>query len=105
VADPGWIAHRIARPKRLARPAEYSSRAVVDGPEANGKVVGDGRSAVAKVDYVPAGKYGKAALDKLGVWPDIVNKVPQAENVRAALLLVSRRRGVRRHRLSDRCRG
>jgi molybdate transport system substrate-binding protein len=54
------------------------------------KVVGDGRLAMANVDAVPAGKYGKAALEKLGVWGSVSGKVAQAENVRAALLLVSR---------------
>ncbi len=39
---------------------------------------------------VPAGKYGKAALEKLGVWNAVSNKLAQAESVRAALLLVSR---------------
>jgi molybdate transport system substrate-binding protein len=54
------------------------------------KVLGDGRLAMANVDSVPAGKYGKAALEKLGVWGSVADKVAQAENVRAALLLVSR---------------
>jgi molybdate transport system substrate-binding protein len=54
------------------------------------KVLGDGRLAMANVDAVPAGKYGKAALEKLGVWAGVSSKVAQAENVRAALLLVSR---------------
>ena len=39
---------------------------------------------------VPAGKYGKAALEKLGVWDGVKDKIAQAENVRAALSLVSR---------------
>jgi molybdate transport system substrate-binding protein len=52
--------------------------------------LGDGRLAMANVDAVPAGKYGKTALDKLGVWSSISDRVAQAENVRAALLLVSR---------------
>jgi molybdate transport system substrate-binding protein len=54
------------------------------------KVLGDGRLAMANVDTVPAGKYGKAALGKLGVWASVSDKLAQAENVRAALLLVSR---------------
>lgn len=54
------------------------------------RLLGDGRLAMANVDAVPAGKYGKAALEKLGVWVGISGKVAQAENVRAALLLVSR---------------
>lgn len=54
------------------------------------KVIGDGRLAMANVDAVPAGKYGKAALEKLGVWASVSGRIAQAENVRAALLLVSR---------------
>ncbi len=54
------------------------------------KVLGDGRLAMGNVDSVPAGKYGKAALEKLGVWSSVSNKLAQAESVRAALLLVSR---------------
>ena len=41
------------------------------------------------VKAVPAGKYGKAALESLGVWASVEGKVAQAENVRAALKLVS----------------
>ncbi len=52
--------------------------------------LGDGRLAMGNVDSVPAGKYGKAALEKLGAWDKVKDKVAQADNVRAALLLVSR---------------
>ena len=48
------------------------------------------RLAMANVDAVPAGKYGKAALEKLGAWDGVKDKIAQADNVRAALLLVSR---------------
>ncbi|WP_112662608.1 molybdate ABC transporter substrate-binding protein [Microvirga flavescens] len=54
------------------------------------KALGDGRLAMGNVDAVPAGKYGKAALEKLGAWDGVKDKVAQAESVRAALLLVSR---------------
>jgi molybdate transport system substrate-binding protein len=54
------------------------------------RILGDGRLSMANVDSVPAGKYGKAALEKLGVWASVSGKIAQAENVRAALLLVSR---------------
>jgi molybdate transport system substrate-binding protein len=50
----------------------------------------DGRLAMASVDSVPAGKYGKAALTSLGVWDAVSPRVAQAENVRAALALVAR---------------
>ena len=55
-----------------------------------GPILGDGRLAMANTASVPAGKYGKAALEKLGIWNDVAGKVAQADNVRAALLLVSR---------------
>ena len=41
-------------------------------------------------DILPGGIYGKEALTKLGVWPAVEPKLAQAENVRAALLLVAR---------------
>jgi len=49
-----------------------------------------GRLAMGNVDAVPAGKYGKASLEKLGAWDSVKDRVAQAENVRAALLLVAR---------------
>jgi molybdate transport system substrate-binding protein len=52
-------------------------------------LLGDGRLAMANVQSVPAGKYGKEALEKLGVWTSVKGRVAQAENVRAALALVS----------------
>ncbi len=40
---------------------------------------------------MPAGKYAKAALEYLGIWPSVADRLAQAENVRAALALVSRK--------------
>ena len=51
----------------------------------------DGRLAIADVRSVPAGKYGRAALEHLGAWPSVAGRLAQTENVRAALLLVARR--------------
>jgi molybdate transport system substrate-binding protein len=53
-------------------------------------LLGGEKLAMGAVDSVPAGKYGKAALEKLGVWSSVENNVAGAENARAALLLVSR---------------
>jgi molybdate transport system substrate-binding protein len=50
----------------------------------------DGKLAMASVDAVPAGKYGKAALSYLGVWDAVAPRVAQAENVRAALAFVAK---------------
>ena len=49
-----------------------------------------GRLAMGNADAVPAGKYGKAALEKLGIWDSVKDKIAPAESVRAALLFVSR---------------
>jgi molybdate transport system substrate-binding protein len=54
------------------------------------KVIGDGRLAMANVESVPAGRYGKASLERLGVWASVAGRLAQADNVRGALLLVSR---------------
>ncbi len=54
------------------------------------RALGNGRLAMANPDAVPAGKYGKAALTALGVWPSVAGKVARGDNVRAALALVER---------------
>jgi molybdate transport system substrate-binding protein len=54
------------------------------------EALGNGRLAIADPSGVPAGKYGKAALEALGVWSSLADKLAPAENVRATLLLVSR---------------
>lgn len=53
-------------------------------------ILGSNRLAMGHVNAVPAGKYGKAALEHLGAWAGVKDRVAQTENVRAALLLVSR---------------
>lgn len=53
-------------------------------------LLGDGRLAMADPRAVPAGRYGKAALTALGVWPAVAGRIAAAENVRAALVLVAR---------------
>lgn len=51
--------------------------------------LGEGRLAMALVASVPAGQYGKAGLETLGLWDSVADRVAQADNVRAALALVS----------------
>ena len=52
--------------------------------------IGTGKLAVCTIDSCPAGIYAKQALEKLAVWPSVQPKLAQGDNVRAALLLVSR---------------
>jgi len=49
-----------------------------------------GRLAMGDPQSVPAGKYGQAALEKLGLWAGVEPHLARAESVRAALALVSR---------------
>ncbi len=103
-ADLDWMDYLDQR--KLIRPGSrvnlLSNRLALIAP-ADSKVVlaiapkfplaaalGDGRLAMADPDSVPAGKYGKAALEALGVWHEVAPKVARAENVRAALALVAR---------------
>jgi molybdate transport system substrate-binding protein len=58
------------------------------------KLAGDGRIATGDVQSVPVGKYAKAALEKLGSWDAAAAKFAMADNVRAALTLVSRKEAV-----------
>lgn len=50
----------------------------------------DGRLATGEVNSVPIGKYAKSAFEKMGFWGSLQPRLAQADNVRAALALVSR---------------
>jgi molybdate transport system substrate-binding protein len=53
--------------------------------------LGADKIALADIKSVPAGKYAKAALDKLGEWTAVEKNVVMQDNVRSALALVARR--------------
>ena len=53
------------------------------------EMLGESHLAMALVEAVPAGIYGKEALGSLGLWDAVAPKVAQADNVRAALALVA----------------
>lgn len=53
-------------------------------------LLGQGRLALALTASVPAGKYARAAFTSLGMWESLQPRVAEAENVRAALMLVAR---------------
>ncbi len=52
--------------------------------------LGTQKLAMANPDSVPAGRYGKRALESLEVWASVEHDIARAENVRAALTLVAR---------------
>lgn len=63
---------------------------VAIGPELDlAGLLDGGKLAMALVDSVPAGQYGKAALTMLGLWDAVQQDVAQTDNVRAALALVA----------------
>ena len=70
--------------------ADPEAAPVEIGPDTDlAGLVGEGRLAMALVDAVPAGIYGKAALESLGLWEGVAARVAQADNVRAALAFVA----------------
>ena len=72
------VAHgKDAAPVEIARGMDFAG------------LLGEGRLAMALVDAVPAGIYGKSALSNLGLWEQVEPKVAQSDNVRFALALVS----------------
>lgn len=104
-ADTDWMGY--LEDKKLIKAGSrvdlLSNRIVLIAPKASSGAVAlqpgldltpalgkDGRIAMGNVDAVPAGKYGKAALEHLGAWAGIKARLAQAESVRAALALVAR---------------
>ncbi|NIJ18070.1 molybdate ABC transporter substrate-binding protein [Sphingobium vermicomposti] len=104
-ADQDWMNAIAAKGllRRGIRTNFLTNRLVLVAPAAKGggmnirrgfplaRALGKGRLAMADPDSVPAGKYGKAALMALGVWPSVSGRIAAAENVRAALAMVERR--------------
>lgn len=102
-ANPGWMdrldeAGRLAPGTRrdllrnsivlISSDPEAPEQAIGPGTDL-AAMLGGGRLAMALVDAVPAGIYGKAALSSLGLWETVAPQVAQADNVRAALALVA----------------
>ena len=75
----------------LVAPADQKSRITIRRGFPLARALGNNRLAMADPASVPAGKYGKAALTALGVWPALSDRIAAAENVRAALAMVERR--------------
>jgi molybdate transport system substrate-binding protein len=74
----------------VAPKASGATVAIARGMNLSALLGKDGRLAMANIDSVPAGKYGKAALETLGAWAGVADRVVQADNVRAALAFVTR---------------
>ena len=74
----------------LIAPADLAtSFKIVDGADLAG-ALGGGRLSIGEAKSVPAGKYAREALEKLGMWRAVEGRLAQSDNVRAALALVAR---------------
>ena len=83
---------RLLAGNTLVLIAPADSKLVVNlapGADLKGALAG-GKLALAEPNTVPAGRYAKTALIKLGLWTSVESNVASAENVRAALALVAR---------------
>jgi len=69
------------------RPAKIEISRSTDFPALLGP---RGRIATGDPAHVPVGRYAKAALENLGLWNAVGNRIAGAENVRVALTLVER---------------
>lgn len=103
-ADEEWMdylaQHRLIQPR--TRVSFLTNSLVMIAPAASDvqlalepgfpleRALGRGRLAMADPGGVPAGKYGREALTRLGVWSSVEGRVAAAENVRVALALVAR---------------
>lgn len=74
----------------LVAPADSEVALTIAPSFALADALGDGKLAMAATASVPAGRYGKAALEWLGVWESVAANVAETENVRAALAFVAR---------------
>jgi len=74
----------------LVAPVASRAHADMRNPAKLAALINGGALAMADIDSVPAGKYGKAALGALGIWSRVQGHVVRADNVRGALALVER---------------
>jgi len=87
---PGSRANLLSNRLVLIAPASSKSTLKIGPDFGPAAALGTDKLAMANPDAVPAGKYGKQALETLGVWASVERQVARTENVRIALALVSR---------------
>lgn len=63
---------------------------VADQPGAILQALNGGRLAIGQTTSVPAGIYGRAWLENIGLWEELAPHLAETENVRAALAFVTR---------------
>ncbi len=63
---------------------------VKSGMDLAGLLGEDGRLSIGDPEHVPVGTYGKKAMEQLGIWGQVENRLAPMKDVRAALVLVER---------------
>ena len=103
-ANPAWMdylaarGHIVAATRRdllanslvLIAPADSPPSSAFNAETDIVAALGDRRLAVGDPDHVPAGIYARQALEALGLWPVLENRLIRAADVRVALHLVAR---------------
>lgn len=74
----------------LITPADRPLRLTITPGLDLAKLLGNSKLALADPDNVPAGRYGKAALEHLKVWSAVESNVVRGDSVRGALAFVER---------------
>ena len=87
---PGTRANLLTNSLVLVAPRRDRRRVTIRRGFPLARYLGRGRLAMADPDSVPAGRYGKAALQHLGVWQGVQGRIVRGESVRAALAFVER---------------
>src|SRR5215471_17213688 len=64
----------------LIAPVDSAAKLVIAPHFSLAQALGNGRLAIADPNGVPAGRYAKAALESLGVWSTIADRLAPAEN-------------------------
>jgi len=103
-ANPAWMDYLAARgyiipaTRRnllannlvLVAPSDSPASGAFDAETDIVAALGDRRLALGDPDHVPAGIYARQALEALGLWPALENRLIRAADVRVALHLVAR---------------
>ncbi|WP_369938432.1 molybdate ABC transporter substrate-binding protein [Xanthomonas tesorieronis] len=91
LVDPAQRHNLLGNTLVLVAPVSSAAKVDLRKPDTLAAALGaQGRLAVGQTNSVPAGKYARAALQKLGQWDGVQARLAESESVRAALMLVAR---------------
>ncbi len=89
--EPGSRRELLATRLVLIAPRAATTTLRIEPKFAIAAALGDGgRLSLADPQSVPAGRYAKAALESLGVWPSVASRLAVSDNVRTAMNFVAR---------------